>query len=108
MSIKRYEFYSEEHLRHRDQLEVALVLLAQDFDVKVHPQPPILDGERESPTNDDQVKFDGDTFTIASASGPDRELGKEREFSINSEGEGLMGEVDDDDDLPKFAVSTLT
>ena len=99
--------HGEKHLWHRDQLEVALVLLAQDFDVVVHPQPPTLDGERESSADDLQVKLQSGTLIIASASARDRELGKERKFSVNSNGKGLMGEVDDDDDLSKLAVSTL-
>jgi hypothetical protein len=107
VSNGRYEIYREKHLRDRDQLEVALEVLAKDFDVVVDPQPPTLDGEREGSTNDRQVKLEGDTLIIASASARDRELGKERNFSVNSDGECLMSEVDNDDDLPKFAVSTL-
>ena len=107
MSIKWYKIRGEEHLRHRDQLEVAREVLAQDSDVVVHPQPPTLDGERESSADDLQVKLQSDTLIIASASARDRELGKERKFSVNSDGEGLISEVDDDDDLPKLDVSTL-
>jgi hypothetical protein len=108
MSIEWYKIRcdSEKHLRQGDQLEVALVARAQDFDVVVHPQPSTLDGERESSTNDLQVKLKGDTLIIASAPASDRELGKERKFSVNSDGEGLLSGVDDDDDLPKSAVST--
>ena len=99
--------HSEKHLRHRDQLDVARPVLAQDSDVVVHPQPPILDVERESPADDRQVNLHSDTLIIASASARDRELGKERKFSINSDGDGLMDGVDHDEDLPKFAVSIL-
>jgi hypothetical protein len=106
VSIEWYKFRGEGRLRHRNQLEVAIEVIAQDFDVAVHPQPPILDGEREASTNDRQVKAEGDTLIIASASARDRELGKVRNFSINSDGEGLLSEVDDDEHLQKMAVST--
>jgi hypothetical protein len=109
VSIEWYKFRgdSEMHLRHRDQLDVASPVLTQNGDVVVDPQPPILNVERESSTDDRQVKLEGDTLIISSASARDRELGKERKFSVNSDGDGLMNGVDDDDDLPKMAVSSL-
>ena len=37
VSIGRYKIHGEEHLRERDQLDVALVTLAQDSGVAVQP-----------------------------------------------------------------------
>jgi hypothetical protein len=106
VSFRRYKIRSEGHLRDRDQLEVALPVLAQDTDVVVQPQPFVLDGEREGSADDLEVEREGDTFIEASGSTADLELGKERNFSISTDAEGLGVEVENDDDLVRSTVSS--
>jgi hypothetical protein len=105
LSIGRFRIHSEGHLREGDQLDVALPVLAQDGDVVVQPQPFVLYVESEGSTDDLEVELEGDAVSKASASTGNLELGKEGKFSVNADGDGFLGEVDDDDDLPKSAVS---
>jgi hypothetical protein len=79
---------------------------AHDTDVVVQPQPFVSDGERESSADDLEVELEGDAHIKASASAADPELGKEGYFPISTDVEGLLFEVEDDDDLPKSTVSS--
>jgi hypothetical protein len=106
VSIGRFKIHSERHLREGDQLDVALEVLAQNGDVVVQPQPFVLDVESEGSTDDLEAELDGDTVIKASGSTADLELGKEGKFCVNANGDGFLGKVDDDDDLPKVAVSS--
>jgi hypothetical protein len=81
-------------------------VLAQDADVVVQPQPFVLYVESEGSTDDLEAELDGDTVIKASGSTADLELGKEGKFCVNANGDGFLGKVDDDDDLPKVAVSS--
>ena len=105
MSIERYTIHGEERSRERDQLDVALEVLAQDGDVVVHPQPSVLDVERERSCGGRQVELDGDTLIVDSHRAPEPELGKERKFSISTDIEGPGRGVRNDDDLSKMVVS---
>jgi hypothetical protein len=106
MSIGWFKIHSEWHLREGDQLDVSLPVLAQDGDVVVQPQPFVLDVESEGSTDDLEVELEGDTVFEASGCTADLELGKEGKFCVNADGDGFLGKVDDDDDLPKVAVSS--
>ena len=106
LSIGRYKIHSEGHLRDRDQLEIALPVLAHDTDVVVQPQPFVLDGERESSADDLEVELEGDTFIKASASTAEPDLGKEGSFPKSTDAEGLLGKVENDNELPTLVVSS--
>ena len=100
VSTGRCEIHGEEHSRERDQLDVALPVLAQDSCVVVQPQPFVLDMELEISFDDLQVDRNGDTMIKVSACTSDLELGKEGKLSIKTDTEGLFGDVNGDYDLP--------
>jgi len=92
--------------RDRDQLEVALPVLAHDTDVVVQPQPFVLDGERESSADDLEVELEGDTFIKASASTAEPDLGKEGSFPKSTDAEGLLGKVENDNEPDVHGTNT--
>ena len=72
---------------------------AQDLDVVFQTQPPVLDVELEVSTNDSRIEFNLDTVFNVSGCTSKLDLWKEWKFSINTDGDGLLNEVDHDDDL---------
>ena len=67
----------------------------------------ILDIESELSRDDLHAEFENETVIKACTSACDLELGKERNLAIDGDAEGLLGEVDLDDDLSKSTVSSL-
>jgi hypothetical protein len=85
--------------RDRYQLHIARVGAAEDLDLVVQPQPSILDVERKRSTDDRDIELDGDTVREVSACTSDLDFRKEGNTGPNSDGEGLLLEVELYDDL---------
>lgn len=95
-----YEIHTEEHSRNRDQLDLASELLAQDSGIVVQPRPSVLDVELER-------SIDDQTVVKGSGSASELDLGEEWKFPVGTDGERLLGEDDDDDELQQLDASGL-
>ena len=74
-------------------------MFTEDGNIVVYPQPPVFDGERERSTDERYAEFDSDTFVEASTRASKLDLRKERNLSVDSNGEGLFCDVNLKDDL---------
>jgi hypothetical protein len=108
VNVRQHRIDSKKHSLNRDQLDRAGVFLVQYRGVAVQQQPFVLDGELESSFDDLRVNLDSDTLLRASSSAFELELGKKRKPSVGTDAEGLLSEVERDDELQELAVSGLS
>ena len=74
-------------------------MFTEDGNIVVYPQPPVFDGECERSLDESDAEFENDPLVKASSRGSKLDLRKERNFSPDSNSEGLFCDVNLKDDL---------